>query len=286
MTAEIIIQIALAEDLADKRDITSDLFIPPSARGTGWIEAREDCILSGVHLCAKVFETVDPALCVQVIAENGVGVERNQHILEIEGPASSLLRAERTALNFLGRLSGVATRTYACVNAVKPWGTKILGTRKTTPGLRDWEIEAIRHGGGDVYRSNLTDNILIKDNHLGICGGMRGIQQCLSEIKARSEQEYAKVLQSGKIEAGSLMELDTAVAMGWKQILLDNFSSNDVQQAVDRYGKQVFLEVSGGVSESNIEQYAATGVQAISIGALTHSSRSVDFSLEVNWRHS
>ena len=284
MTVEQRIRDALAEDLIGGRDMTSDLFVDPDVEGVGWIEAREVAVVSGLEVAIRVFHAVDPSLDVKPRLKDGAEVARLEHVLDVRGRASSILRAERTALNFLGHLSGVATRTREFAREAQGTRTKILCTRKTLPGLRDLEVEAVRHGGGDAYRTNLSDAVLLKDNHLGILGGMAGVARRLEEIRRRDAVLVERVLETGKIEASSLTELEAAVAMGWRQVLLDNFSPEDVVTAVTRWGDRVFLEVSGGVNAANIARYAATGAHAISIGAVTHSSRAMDFSLEVEWR--
>lgn len=286
MQQHLLIWDALAEDMIDGRDMTSDLFIPAATQGAGWIEAREDLVVSGLTAAREVFLKVDADLRVELLVRDGARVDRLERVLTVSGRAGSILKAERTALNFLGHLSGIATHTSRFVDATSTWNTTILCTRKTTPGLRDLEVQAVRDGGGDAYRTNLTDSVLIKDNHLGINGGMAGIAVRLTELKTRDAALADRVLRQGKIEAGSLSELEQAVSMGWKQILLDNFSTADAATAARRYGDKVFLEISGGVNLGNVASYAETGVHAISIGAVTHSSRAADFSLEVEWRQS
>ncbi|RPH93895.1 carboxylating nicotinate-nucleotide diphosphorylase, partial [candidate division KSB1 bacterium] len=237
-------------------------------------------------VAAEVFRAVDSSLTVSKSVRDGDSVAKMQRVVDVQGNAASILKAERTALNFLCHLSGIATHTHLFVEAVRPWGTVILCTRKTTPGLRRLEVEAVRHGGGDAYRTNLSDAILLKDNHTGILGGMPGIHKKLADIMKKRPSDYDELLRKGKIEASSLEDVEAAVEMGWGQILLDNFSPAEVAEAVHKWGKRVFLEMSGGVNLDNVRQYAATGVHAISIGAITHSSKAMDFSLEVDWRHS
>jgi nicotinate-nucleotide pyrophosphorylase (carboxylating) len=283
---ESLIRDALTEDLPDGHDVTSECFVPESVAGDGWIESRQEAVVSGLGAAARVFHIADPTVETRMLVEDGARVSRLQHVMELRGPFRSILTAERTALNFLCHLSGIATRTREFVDAVSPWGTKILCTRKTTPGLRDIEIAAVRHGGGDVYRTNLSDGVLLKDNHEGILGGMREVRVRLEELQCEDAPTAARVLRDGKIECSLLEDVAEAVDMGWPRILLDNFSPADAAEAVRRWGSRVFLEVSGGVNLSNVREYAATGVNAISIGAITHSARAADFSLEVQWRES
>ncbi|MFZ5432626.1 MAG: carboxylating nicotinate-nucleotide diphosphorylase [Calditrichota bacterium] len=282
---ERLVQVALAEDLVNGVDATSDCLIPKSAVGNGWIEVREPATVSGLMAAEAVFRAVDTAVQVKLAVQDGMPVAPQDHVMEISGPAISILKAERTALNLLCHLSGVATATNAVVKIAEPWGTRILCTRKTTPGLRFLEVMAVRHGGGGAYRTNLTDSVLIKDNHLGIVGGMDGVADRINALRQSNPARAAQLLEEGKIEAGSLDEVRRAVAMGWRQILLDNFTPDQVREAVEQFGKAAYLEVSGGVTLANIADYAATRVHAISIGAITHSSRAIDFSLEVEWRH-
>lgn len=285
MTTADLIRAALAEDLKENRDLTSDLFVSPDVEGSGWIEAREAAVVSGLAVAAQVFRMVDPALDVQQLVADGAPVTTLDRVLEIRGRAGSILRAERTALNFLGHLSGIATRTRQFVQAAGNSPSRILCTRKTLPGLRALEIAAVRHGGGDAYRTNLSDAVLLKDNHHGILGGMEGVRRRLDELHAADANALEALLADGKIEANSLEEVRQAAQMGWRQILLDNFSPEEVEEAVREWGDRLYLEISGGVNLENIARYAACGAHAISIGALTHSSRAADFSLEVEWRH-
>jgi nicotinate-nucleotide pyrophosphorylase (carboxylating) len=282
---ERLIIVALDEDLIDGRDATSEAFVDPDMQGTGWIEARADGVVSGLDVVAAVFRQVDPGIQLDRVRVDGDYVHRLDRIIEIEGRASSILKAERTALNFLCHLSGVATRTNEFVRLTRQWGTKILCTRKTLPGLRELEIAAVRHGGGDAYRTNLSDAVLVKDNHLAMLGGMQELRSRLDEIRSRDPGAFEILMREGKVEADSLADVEAAVDMGWRQILLDNFLPADVTLAVRRWGRAVYLEVSGGVHLGNVADYAATGVHAISIGAVTHSSKAIDFSLEVEWRH-
>jgi nicotinate-nucleotide pyrophosphorylase (carboxylating) len=283
MTIEQLIRTALDEDVAGNRDMTSDLFVDPQVTGHGWIEAREEAVVSGLQVAAQVFAAVDPNLMIVMRAEDGAHVSLMQRVMEIRGPAGSMLKAERTALNFLTHLSGIATHTRKFVEATRDSKTVVLCTRKTLRGLRDLEVAAVRHGGGDAYRTNLVDAVLLKDNHLGILGGMAGVKMRLEAIRAKDASAADALLASGKIEASSLAEVAEAVGMGWRQILLDNFTPADVAAAVNVYGERVYLEMSGGVTLSNAAEFAATGVYAISVGAVTHSSKAVDFSLEVEW---
>ena len=279
-----LITAALSEDLPNGEDLTTDSFIPRETIGVGWIEAREDAVVSGLEVAAAVFRAVDSTLSFQALCRDGDRISAMDKIAKIHGRAHAILRSERTALNLLCHLSGIATMTRAFVTAVEAWGTKVLCTRKTLPGLRSLEVSAVRHGGGDAYRTTLSDSVLLKDNHLAILGGMSGVRASLEELRKRDSFAADQILRDGKIEASSPEEVAEAIDMGWRHVLLDNFTSADVKRVVTLWREKVFLEVSGGVTLSNVREYVSTGVHAISIGAITHSARAIDFSLEVEWR--
>ena len=273
-----IIRLALEEDLTDDKDVTTDWLIRADQTGEGWVEARQDAVVSGLLPFKEVFLMVDPTIEVTLLCEDGAQVNPLNRVATVSGKAAAILKAERTALNFLSHLSGVATKTAEFVAATSEWKTDILCTRKTNPGLRELEVVAVRHGGGDTFRKNLAEAVLVKDNHLGLIGGVEGLGEII-----KASQEDLGFLTSGKLEVQSMYELELAVKMGWKQILLDNFTVEQVTEAVDRWGEAVSLEASGGIHEENLKEYAATGVHAISMGAITHSVKIVDFSLEVDW---
>ncbi len=276
---EDIIRLAIEEDLAgDMMDVTTDWLVDRELHGEAWIEAREDAIIAGLDVARQVFYCIDPDLQFTALCADGDHVRPLNRVASVFGRAVSILKAERTALNFLTHLSGVATKTAELVHLTRPYGTKIWATRKTTPGLRRLELAAVRAGGGDTYRESLFDKVLVKDNHLGIIGGIEALSRKL-DINGELDPRIA----DGKVEVASLYELEIAVRMGWKRILLDNFAPEQVREAVERYATVVELEASGGITTSNIRAFAATGVCAISIGQLTHSVRSVDFALEVDW---
>lgn len=273
-----IIRLALEEDLASGVDLTTDWLVDPALVGEAWIEAREDAIIAGLETVREVFAAVDPEVLVTSLCEDGARVRPLNRVISIYGKAISILKAERTALNFLTHLSGVATKTAELVDIARPYGTKVWCTRKTTPGLRKLEIAAVRAGGGDTYRDSLYGKVLIKDNHLSILGGIDSLAKRLD-----GDLDAGINLAGGKIEVASMYELEVAVRMGWKQVLLDNFAPEQVREAVERFSKDVSLEASGGITTENIREFAATGIEAVSIGQLTHSVQSVDFALEVDW---
>jgi len=223
-------------------------------------------------VAAAVFEQVDGALVWRALAPEGEWREPST-AAEVEGAAASILTAERVALNFLGRLSGVATLTARYVAAVKGTGVRILDTRKTTPGLRVLEKRAVALGGGTNHRAGLDDGILIKDNHIAAAGNV-------TEAVTRAKTDVPHGLKV-EVEVQNLDELDEAVAAGADAILLDNMDPETVQTAMTRAGGKVLLEASGGITLDNIAEYARTGVDLISVGALTHSVRAIDISLEV-----
>ena len=206
--------------------------------------------------------------------------------MRVTGNLRAILRGERTALNFLCHLSGIATLTAEFARATEGRSVEILGTRKTSPGLRALEVEAIRSGGGDCYRDSLQSAVLIKDNHLAVLGGLPGLAERLSELAREASDTYRDIIERGKLEVTSIEELKEGIQLGFTSFLLDNFHVSQVEQAVKVAPKNIQLEVSGGVNLQNVQAYARTGVHAISIGALTHSAPSLDLSLEIDKRQS
>ncbi|MCC6476022.1 carboxylating nicotinate-nucleotide diphosphorylase [bacterium] len=281
MTEEVlqVIRLALQEDLPRNSDATTDWLISRSEFGEAWIEARQHALVAGLEVVRGVFREVDAELRVEVLSHDGDRVAPMERVMTFAGSAASILKAERTALNFLSHLSGIATHTATLVEMTKPYGTKVWCTRKTTPGWRMMEVHAVRAGGGDTFRSSLDERILVKDNHLGLIGGMDGLKRALSSASNRDE-----ILREGKTEVASLEELDQAIEMGWTKILLDNFTPDQVREAVRKHAAHAALEASGGINRANLVEYAKSGVEAISLGELTHSVRAADFALEVSWK--
>ncbi|QOC23934.1 carboxylating nicotinate-nucleotide diphosphorylase [Wenzhouxiangella sp. AB-CW3] len=270
---EQIVKQALAEDLGGRGDITSQATIPDSVRATFQLTARESGILAGQAAAHATFAQVDERMAVEWMMADGDGFDAGSVIARIQGPAGSILTAERTALNFLGRLSGVATLTRRYVDAVAGTGAAIAHTRKTTPGLRALELAAVMAGGGARHRFGLDDAILIKDNHVAVCGGV-------GEAVSRARR-YAGHMIRVAVEIDRLDQLDEAVAAGADSILLDNFTLDDLSAAVRRTrDTAVVLEASGGVSLETVREIAQTGVDVISVGALTHSARCLDLGLD------
>jgi nicotinate-nucleotide pyrophosphorylase (carboxylating) len=269
------ITIALREDIG-AGDITTEVFVPRGLQTCGRIIARERCIVAGTQTAAEVFRRVDPKLGIEVMKQDGVGLADGEIILEVRGAASSVLTAERVALNFLQRLSGIATMTRQFVEAVGKYPAKILDTRKTTPGLRALEKAAVVAGGGANHRFGLYDMVLVKDNHLSTRSGFSGFARTLQQL--RKERPGLRI----ELEADNLAQVRAFLKLdGVDAILLDNMNPAEMREAVALGGKKLKFEASGGVTLKNVRQIAATGVDYISVGALTHSARAIDLSLEL-----
>jgi len=270
-----LIRSALDEDL-DTGDVTSLYFIPEAARSKARIIAKEAGVLSGIDVAVQVFREVDKEMGVRCDKTDGTAFEPGDVILEIEGSTRSILSAERTALNFLQRLSGVATTTRRYLEAVKPYPVKLLDTRKTTPGWRILEKAAVKDGGGTNHRMGLYDQVMVKDNHLMACPKLEDLQAAIDRV--RTDRPGIKV----QLEAATLEQLADFLSLhGVDMILLDNMTTDQLRQAVQINQGRLFLEASGGITLDTINGVAATGVDAISVGALTHSSKAVDLSLQV-----
>jgi nicotinate-nucleotide pyrophosphorylase (carboxylating) len=266
---------ALAEDIGPG-DVTTELFVPPTLRSSARIVAREKTVLAGLETTAEVFRRVDPSIHTDIIHADGAEVDAGESVLEVRGLARSILNAERTALNFLQHLSGIATLTAQFVAAAANQRVKILDTRKTTPGLRQLEKAAVVAGGGANHRFGLFDMILVKDNHIASSGGFSDFADRIRKIrKARPKLRV-------ELEADNLEQVRQFVELqGVDVILLDNMSPVQMREAVALRKNDIKFEASGRVTLENIRRIAATGVDYISIGALTHSPRAIDFSLEM-----
>ncbi len=275
-----LIDLALEEDLGQAGDLTSRYFIPQEATSRVVMVARESCTLSGIEVAAAVFSTVDDTLAVHVSRRSGQVIDQSETnrapILEISGSTRSILTAERTALNFAQRLSGVATLTADFVRAVEGTKATILDTRKTTPGWRHLEKEAVRHGGGENHRMGLYDRVMIKDNHLAAEGGLPLIQRGIDALR----QDHPEV--EVEVEADTVNQVEAFLTLeGVDYILLDNMSLEELRKAVSLTAElPLKLEASGGIQLENARSIAETGVDYISIGALTHSARSIDLALD------
>lgn len=267
---------ALAEDLGPG-DITSECFIPANHRSSARIVAKENGVLAGTDVALEVFRQIDPSIEVELLKNDGEVIAPGDNILNAHGPTRALLSAERTALNFLQRLSGIATLTRRFVDAVTGTKAFILDTRKTTPGLREFERLAVRAGGGVNHRFGLFDRVLAKDNHLAITGDAAGLQRAIDETKKRAPDVLVE------IEADTLDQVRLLCGLrSIDIILLDNMSNDQLREAVQiRGNKQIVLEASGGVNLDTVAAIAATGIDQISVGALTHSARAIDLSMEI-----
>jgi nicotinate-nucleotide pyrophosphorylase (carboxylating) len=273
--AEQLIRMALEEDVADG-DITAAHFISATAVGCGELVSREPIIVAGTGIAAAVFEAVDPAIDVEICQADGMAVDAGGVIVRAEGATRSIVTAERTALNFLQRLSGIATATRAYVDAVSGLPVKILDTRKTTPGWRALEKAAVAAGGGTNHRMGLYDQVMVKDNHLLAEGNVVALQEAIDSVRA------ARPGVTVELEADTLVQVETFLEFdGVDVILLDNMSCETMRRAVEIAKGRVVLEASGGVTLDRVREIAETGVDAISVGAITHSARSVDISLEL-----
>jgi len=259
---------ALMEDAVDS-DVTTEAVVLPTLKGSAHLIARSAGVVAGLPIAHEVFRQVDCSVRFEAVVEDGTFISADQILARLSGPLASLLRAERTALNFVQQLSGVATLTRRFVDAAGS-KTVVLDTRKTAPGLRALQRYAVRMGGGVNHRSDLASAVLVKDNHVAAAGGTR---QAISLARLPS-----RPLQ---VEVESLEELEAALAEGVDVVLLDNMDVGQVAEAVRLTGGRALLEVSGGVSLATIGAYAATGVDRISVGALTHSAPALDVSMEI-----
>ncbi len=271
----ILLDLALAEDIGSG-DLTSKLVVDAGREGLARIEAREKLTVCGLPIVREVFSRVDPTLQIDALPDivDGSAVEAGAALLKISGRYASILAAERTALNFLGRLCGIATATRRLVDRVVGLRVDLLDTRKTTPGWRVLEKYAVAVGGGINHRSGLYDAVLVKDNHIAAAGG----------LAVAVERAIAKAPDgiAVQIEVESEEMADRAVELGCRFLLLDNLDPQTIRRIVERHAPDVILEASGGIGPSNLRAYAETGVARISIGALTHSVISADVALEID----
>jgi len=266
-----LINIALAEDAVD-RDLTAQATIAPEQAGTATLSAKANGVLSGIHVAQRIFETVDVNLAQQWTKQEGDDVSSGDMICRISGSLRSLLAAERTALNFLQHLSGIATATRTFVDAVSGTGCAIADTRKTTPGLRHLEKQAVLHGGGVNHRMDLASGMLIKENHIATAGSITdAVNLCFN----------AKHDVWVEVECETLDEVREAIAVCPDIILLDNMTPGTVSEARAIVPKSILLEASGNITLANAREYAETGVDRLAIGAITHSAPALDISMRV-----
>lgn len=267
-----VVSAALEEDLG-RGDITTDACVPPSVVGRCAFRARTELVLSGGALLVEVFRQVDPSVSVCDLALDGTRLPAGGRLAQVVGPAGSILKGERVALNFVQRLCGIATLTRRYVDCLPPGSkTRIADTRKTTPGLRALERRAVRAGGGHNHREDLSSAVLIKDNHVAAAGGIaEAIQRCRAEAPHTSRIEC---------EVDSIEQLEEALAAGAEIVLLDNFENAMVERAVAITRGRALLEASGGITLERVSALAALGVDVISVGALTHSAPAADIGLD------
>ena len=268
-----IIDAALREDMPEG-DITSESIIPADARSEAIFLAKEDGVLAGLPVARRVFEKIDSAVEFTGKIQDGAAFHKSDILARLKGPTIALLKGERTALNFLQHLSGVATATRRFVDAVAGTKAKILDTRKTTPGLRLLEKYAVKAGGGTNHRLSLSDMVLIKDNHLRHVGS---VAEAVRRARARAAAKPGIRIE---VEAADLSQVRDALAAGADMIMLDNMTLEMMSEAVSLAAGRVPLEASGNMSLDRVRAVAETGVDYISVGALTHSARAVDISLE------
>ena len=271
-----IIDVALNEDTGHG-DVTSEALIPPELTGKAEVLVKEKGVLAGIEIAARVFHRVDPLLKIDILIKDGTAVQTGDIAATIVGSVTGMLKAERTALNFLQRLSGIASLTAQYVAEISGFDAKIVDTRKTTPGLRRLEKYAVRMGGGQNHRMHLGDAVLIKDNHIA---ALRAMGMGLKDIVAKARKNAPSGITI-EIEVTSAREAVDALKAGADIIMLDNMSVNEMKQVVNMVAGKAKLEASGGITLANVRQVAMTGVDIISIGALTHSYKALDISLEM-----
>ena len=265
---------ALAEDWGRSGDVTSQAVIPQNAKAHAVIRARQTGVLAGIDLAEAAFMASQSGLRFTRHLADGTGLEEGDDVATIEGPAQALLAAERVALNYLGHLSGIASKTARLVNLVAHTNAQICDTRKTTPGLRAAEKYAVRAGGGANHRFGLDDAILIKDNHIAVAGGI--------EAALNAAQRNAGHMLAIEIEVDTLAQLEAALAADARIVLLDNMTPAQLAEAVAMTQGRAVLEASGRVSEDTVVAIAESGVDFISVGAITHSAPTLDLGLDID----
>jgi len=270
---EDLIRSALCEDLGRAGDLTTDSVVSVEAEAEAAIVARREGRVAGAEVAARVFRILDPAVETDILVDDGVDAASGDPLVRLCGPARAILTAERIALNILGRLCGIATLTRAFVRAVEGTGAQVVCTRKTTPGLRALEKYAVRCGGGASHRFGLDDAVLIKDNHLAVAGGVRRAVE-----RARAGVGHMVKIE---LEVDTLAQLEEGLAVGVDAVLLDNMDPETLRQAVTLVDGRCLTEASGGIDLETAAAVAATGVDLLSVGALTHSAPWLDVSLEV-----
>jgi nicotinate-nucleotide pyrophosphorylase (carboxylating) len=271
---EPLVRAALLEDLGSSGDITTDSVVPAGTVARARLVARAGGTIAGLDLVRTAFRLVDPGLRLVFFAADGARVEPGTTLATLEGAARAILIGERVALNFLGHLSGIATATAACVHAAAGTRAEICCTRKTTPGLRGLQKYAVRAGGGSNHRFGLSDAVLIKDNHIAVAGGIAPAVE-----RARAGAGHMVKIE---VEIDRLDQLDEALRARADVIMLDNMSLADMRSAVEHVAGRALLEASGGITEARVAEIAATGVDLISIGWITHSAPNLDVALDID----
>ncbi len=269
-----LIALSLDEDMGAAGDITSNAVVPADATGTAELLAKEQLVISGLEAFARVFHYIDREVQVELLRKDGQEIKPKVVVARISGRLRSLLAGERTALNLIQRASGIATLAQQAMTAVRGSKLKVLDTRKTTPGMRTLSKDAVRHGGAFNHRFGLFDGVLIKDNHIAAVGG--SIREAIRRAKANAPR-----LVKVEIEVTSIKQLEEALDEGADVIMLDNMDDEMVLEAVQVTAGRVPLEVSGGVTLDRLPRLAKLGVDFVSMGALTHSARAMDLSLEI-----
>jgi nicotinate-nucleotide pyrophosphorylase (carboxylating) len=269
-----LISLALEEDLGAAGDITTDALVPVDAQGTAELIAKERLVLAGLDTFARVFERVDPDSRVELLARDGQEVQPKALVARVRGRMRALLTAERTALNIVQRTSGMATMAWQVMAAVRGTKLRILDTRKTSPGMRSLSKQAVKAGGAFNHRFGLFDGVLIKDNHIAAVGG--SVREALRRARANAPQ-----LVKIEIEVTNLEQLAEALEEGADVVMLDNMDDEQIRRAVELTAGRIPLEVSGGITLERLPRLAKLGVDFVSMGALTHSARAMDLSLEI-----
>jgi len=267
-----LIILAIDEDIGDG-DITTSSIIAPGKLGKAHVIAKEDLVLAGIEIFGRVFRFLTPEVNFKTFFKDGDQIKSNSIIAEVSCDVVNLLQGERVALNFLQRLSGIASLTHKYVRRVKPYGAKIADTRKTTPGWRALEKYAVKMGGGTNHRSGLYDAVLIKDNHISVCGGVsQAVERAMANIPHTLKIE---------VEVRNLDELREALESGVDIIMLDNMDTKEMEKAVQLIDKKALVEASGGINLNTVTDVARTGVDIISVGAITHSATACDISMNI-----
>ncbi len=274
------IALALREDIGDG-DVTSESSVPSELIEKGYILAKEEGVLAGISVAREVFNQVNSSISFNAIANDGDSVKFGDVVIELEGPVRSILTGERLALNFMQRMSGIATRTNEIVSLLDGTPTKVLDTRKTTPGLRAFEKCAVHLGGGVNHRMGLYDMILLKDNHIDYAGGMKEALLQVASFQNSRDAHLPLVIETRSYEEIEIaLEASSSTGIKIDRILLDNFSHEEVAEAVKIYSNEVVLEASGGITPENVRGYGDAGVAFVSMGYMTHSVKSLDLSLK------